>query len=236
MDRLRAPGGCPWDASQSHASLVPYVLEEAYEVAEAIEDDDATGLREELGDLLLQVVFHAAIARDEGLFTLDDVAHDVAEKLRRRHPQVFAAGDGAADGLTAEQSYQRWDQIKAAEKQRTSVLDGIPRGQSGLARTQKVVGRATRGGLDIDVLTAPLLPHGDADAAGSPAEARDAIGRHLLALVLEAEAADVDAEGALRDAMRGLEDRIRQTEAANSAADAAASPAGPSDPTTAPTE
>ncbi|MDR1426874.1 MAG: nucleotide pyrophosphohydrolase, partial [Bifidobacteriaceae bacterium] len=108
MDRLRGPNGCPWDGHQDHRSLVQYLLEEAYEVADAIETEDRAALREELGDVLLQVVFHAAIAREEpDPFDLDDVAGDVADKLIRRHPGVFARTDGDAN-LTAEQSYARW--------------------------------------------------------------------------------------------------------------------------------
>ena len=208
MDTLRAPGGCPWDAAQDHRSLVQYLLEESYEVAEAIEDGDAAALREELGDLLLQVVFHAAIARDAGEFTLDDVAGDVANKLMRRHPHVFA-GDGDA-GLTAEESYARWDRIKAEEKSRTSVLDGIPRAQPGLARIQKMVGRARRGGLDVDTLAAPLLPDegGEHDVAAQEA----AIGSRLLQTVLEADGLGVDAEAALRATMRAFETSIRDQE------------------------
>ncbi|MDR0432867.1 MAG: MazG family protein [Bifidobacteriaceae bacterium] len=211
MDQLRAPDGCPWDGEQDHASLIQYLLEEAYEVADAIETSDRAALREELGDVLLQVVFHAAIAKAAAEpFDLDDIASDVADKLIRRHPHVFT--DDAAPHLTAEQSYARWDRIKAREKARTSVLDGIPNTQGALARTQKVIGRAKRGGFDIHALTGPLLTPSQ-EAGGSQAdEVRDGIGGKLLAAIVEAEDLGIEAEGALRATMRRLESAIRTEE------------------------
>ena len=124
MDRLRSPGGCPWDAEQTHASLVKYLLEEAYETAEAIEDGDEAALREELGDVLLQVVFHSRIAaeRPDG-WSIDDVANDIVEKLVRRHPHVF----GSASATTARDVESNWERLKAAEKGRTSAVDGSVR-------------------------------------------------------------------------------------------------------------
>jgi XTP/dITP diphosphohydrolase len=215
MDRLRGPDGCPWDARQDHSSLIQYLLEEAYEVADAIETDDRAALREELGDVLLQVVFHAAIAREEpDPFDLDDVASDVADKLIRRHPHVFDETDDAGPRLTADQSYARWDRIKAREKSRTSVLDGIPTSQGALARTHKVVGRARRGGLDIAALAAPLVPATEVPAteASDDEEQPADIGGRLLAIILDAETRGIDAEGALRATMRALETAIRADE------------------------
>jgi XTP/dITP diphosphohydrolase len=198
MDRLRSAGGCPWDAAQSHRSLVRYLLEEAYEAAEAIEVGSREDLREELGDVLLQVVFHASIAAGEAeAFDLDDIAGQVADKLVRRHPQVFAADAGPT--LTAEQSYEKWDRIKEVEKRRTSVLDGIPLAQSALARAQKVVGRARRGGVGTEF------------AAGVPAPGAS-LGERLLALAAEAEAAGLDAEAELRAATREVERQIQGSE------------------------
>src|SRR5690606_37484830 len=126
MDRLRSPGGCPWDAEQTHESLGRYALEEAYEVAEAAERGDRAALREELGDLLLQVVFHARIATEHPSdpFDLEDVVAGITAKLRRRHPHVFAD----AQVRDAEHVAERWEKIKAEEKDRASVLDGIPVG------------------------------------------------------------------------------------------------------------
>ncbi len=193
MDRLRSPGGCPWDAEQTHESLVPYVLEEAYEVAEAVEHGDRANLREELGDLLLQVVFHARIAEEhpDDPFDVDDVAADLVAKLVRRHPHVFAGAQVEdADGV-----HRQWEQIKRAEKQRSSVLDGVPLALGALARAQKVASRAARAGLDV------------------PAPAGDGLGDRLLALVLEARASGLDAEGELRRAAGGWEARLRAAEA-----------------------
>jgi XTP/dITP diphosphohydrolase len=197
MDRLRSPGGCPWDAEQTHQSLVRYCLEEAYEVAEAIETGDRDAMREELGDLLLQVVFHARIAQEDPTdpFDLEDVARGVSAKLIRRHPHVFA--DVVVD--SAEQVHTNWELIKKAEKGRDSVTDGIPRAQGALARATSLLGRARRAGVAIDLAAL-------ADEVADPRAAR------LLALVAEAEAAGVDAEGLLRSSLDRVEEHIRESE------------------------
>ncbi|MBT0992881.1 MazG family protein [Cellulomonas sp. DKR-3] len=195
MDRLRSPGGCPWDAEQTHASLAPYALEEAYELVEAIEHDDRAGLREELGDLLLQVVFHARVAQEDPAdpFDVDDVAGDLVDKLVRRHPHVFAGADGAADD---EGRHVAWDRLKRQEKPaRASALDGVPRAMGALARAQKLVARADRAGLVVE-----------------PPAGED-VGTRLLALVREARAAGLDAEGELRRATDTWEARARAVEA-----------------------
>ncbi|WP_315095876.1 MazG family protein [uncultured Cellulomonas sp.] len=191
MDRLRSPGGCPWDAEQTHESLVPFALEEAYELAEAVEAGDRPGLREELGDLLLQVVFHARIAAEHPTdpFDVDDVAADLVAKLVRRHPHVFSGAPLDGD------VHVQWDRLKSAEKRRASALDGVPLALGALARAQKVAGRASRAGL---VARAPT---------------GDGLGERLLALVLEAEAAGVDAEGALRRTAATWEQDLRAGEA-----------------------
>ena len=201
MDVLRSPGGCPWDAEQTHESLVRYLLEEAYELAETIETGDRPGLREELGDVLFQVVFHARIAEEDPVdpFTLDDVAADLVAKLRRRHPHVF----GDDEYVDAEHLTARWDQIKQEEKDRGSVLDGVPLGQGALSRAQKVVTRARRAGLPDG---------GAADAPGPAGLTSEDVGAELLAVVRRAQEADVDAEGALRAALRTLESEIRDAE------------------------
>ncbi|RPF19980.1 MazG family protein [Myceligenerans xiligouense] len=145
MDRLYSPGGCPWDRKQTHTSLVPYLLEEAHELAEAIESGDREHMREELGDVLLQVLFHARIATDEPEpFTVDDVARDLADKLVRRHPHVFAP-DG--EDRSVDDVLMGWEDAKRAEKRRASVLEGIPLAQGALARAQQVVSRATKAGF-----------------------------------------------------------------------------------------
>lgn len=210
MDRLRSPGGCPWDAEQTAESLVAYAVEEVYEVAEAVETGDRAHLREELGDLLLQVVFQARVAQEHPTepFDLEDVAAGIAAKLRRRHPHVF--GPDAAPGLDPEEVHRRWEQIKAAEKaDRTSVLDGIPVGLPSMVRAQKVLGRMQRAGLADDAAAHARQPI-------SP----DELGEELLALVRRAAAAGVDAEAALRGAVRGLEARARAAEEAAPGRDA----------------
>ena len=194
MDRLRSPGGCPWDARQTHASLLRYLVEESYEVVDAVENGDVTELRDELGDLLLQVVFHARVAAEaaEG-FDIEDVAGACVDKLVRRHPHVFA-GEAAAEDLQ-----RRWDQIKATEKPRAWVLDGIPLQLPALARADKVLGRLQRNGLDE-----PTAPEPGLDA--------ETVGTELLALVRRAHAAGVDPEAALRVATRSLETAARERE------------------------
>ena len=212
MDRLRSPGGCPWDAEQTHASLLPYAVEEVFEVVEAVEDGDRAALREELGDLLLQVVFHARVAQEHPTepFDIDDVAAGVAAKLRARHPHVF--GDVVVSG--ADEVHRNWEAIKKAEKARESALDGIPRGMPALARAEKVVGRARRAGLPVDEAAVAVVGTASGPAAGE-ADAGDqgALGRRLLALALEAQAAGIDAEAALRAAVRDLEAALRAAEA-----------------------
>jgi MazG family protein len=184
MDRLRAE--CPWDREQTHRSLATYLLEETYEVLEALDTGDRDHLREELGDLLLQVYFHARIAsEEEGGFDIDDVAGGIADKLVYRHPHVFA-GLEVAD---ADEVDRNWDRLKAAEKQRASVLEGIPAALPALAYADKVVGRlAKAGALD------------DEPVVAEPAD----VGERLLGLVREARVLGVDPEQALRDAVREL--------------------------------
>ncbi len=193
MDRLRAE--CPWDREQTHRSLARYLLEESYETLEAIESDDPDHLREELGDLLLQVLFHARIAsEDEDGFSIDDVAGGIVTKLVNRHPHVFAGLDVADVGEVEA----NWESLKAAEKSRSSVLDGIPLALPALALADKVVGRAIGAGVD------PM-----AEPVETPVEP---LGGRLLQLVVEARAAGLDAEQELRDAVRRLTDTVREAE------------------------
>lgn len=180
MARLRAE--CDWKAAQTHRSLARYLLEEAHETLEAIDTGDHSHLKEELGDLLLQVYFHAEIAREAGEFTIDDVAAGIIAKLKRRNPHVY--GDASASGPASVN--ELWESIKAQEKQRTSVTDGLPPTLPALLYADKVLDRLTRDD------SAPALP-----------ESTD-IGDRLLALVAEAREAGVDPEQALRDAVRRL--------------------------------
>jgi XTP/dITP diphosphohydrolase len=193
MDRLRSPGGCPWDAAQSHESLTRYLLEEAYEVIEAIETGDLALLREELGDLLLQVLFHSRITEElppGQAFGIEDVAQDLVDKLVRRHPHVFAGADaGSADELN-----ETWEQQKVAEKGRTSAVDGVPLNQPALALAAKLVSRARRAGVAV------AGPDGDD------------VGARLMAVVLDAVDAGVDPEAALRRTARAFRAAIRASE------------------------
>ncbi|MGW6394246.1 nucleoside triphosphate pyrophosphohydrolase [Streptomyces sp. NPDC055103] len=190
MDRIRRE--CPWSSRQTHKDLTKYGLEEAYELAEAIEEGDREELREELGDVLLQVVFHARVAEDdpEEPFSVDDVAATIVEKLILRHPHVF--GDATAE--TPEEVREQWLRVKAVEKQRESVTDGVPLGQPGLALAAKLASRVRTAGLDVP------LPKGEG------------IGYELLGLAVRAEAAGVDPEAALRAAARTYRDAIRAAE------------------------
>ena len=196
MDRLRSPGGCPWDARQTHRSLVEYLVEEAYETVEAIEEDDRDGLREELGDLLLQVVFHSRIAAEDAddPWTIDDVADGIITKLVARHPHVF----GEATAETAEQVEANWHALKAAEKGRESVTDGIPAALPALVHAGKVLSRSA---TLADRL--PALPGQEsADATMATVSDEDGFGELLLALVATGRARGWDAETALRLATR----------------------------------
>jgi XTP/dITP diphosphohydrolase len=197
MDRLRSPGGCPWDAEQTHESLMPYLLEEAYEAYETLEESDLDGLREELGDVLLQVLFHARLAQEQpdgDAWGIDEVAGGLVDKLVRRHPHVFA--DVTVSG--AAEVVANWDDIKATEKSRTSVTDGIPMGQPALSLASTLLRKAAKAGVDV-----PL-----AGGAG------DDVGQRLLALVVEARAAGLDPEVELRRVARELRDRIVAAERA----------------------
>ncbi len=202
MDRLRSPGGCPWDAEQTHASLATYLLEETYETLEAIDSGDRGHLREELGDLLLQVVFHARIAGEhpDQPWSVDEVAGDIVAKLVRRHPHVFggdpgthpAGSDAAATAADVEAG---WERRKAHEKGRTSAVDGVPLALPALSLAAKLVHRAEKNGVPVAPETGP------------------GVGDRLMALVVEARAAGLDPESELRGASRRFADRVRAAEA-----------------------
>jgi XTP/dITP diphosphohydrolase len=203
MATLRAPGGCAWDREQTHESLVRYLVEETYELIDAIESGSRDELLEELGDVLYQVVFHADIASHTPgeEFDIQDVAAHMAQKMVGRHPHVF--GDTVAE--TAEDVVAIWDDLKSAEKPgRTSVLDGIPRSMPALALADKLIGRAGKVGLPIAESTA---------AAAETKATEEELGAELLAIVSAAAAEGLDSERALRGALRGLEHDIREAEA-----------------------
>ncbi len=222
MDVLRSPGGCPWDAEQTHESLLEYLLEESYETVDAVHSGDRAALREELGDVLLQVVFHARIAQEHPTdpFTVDDVARAIADKLRRRHPHVFA-GEAAP---APEDAQARWEELKAAEKQRASVTDGVPDAMPASLLAVKLLGRAGRNEQtaavaavdDAIVWDAARIALATAVAhssnAGSGTEVDTAVGGLLLAVIAQASASGIDTERVLRDAVRGYRARVRAAE------------------------
>lgn len=184
---------CPWDAEQTHRSLVQYLIEETAELVEAIETGDHDHLAEELGDVLFQVYFHAEIAAETGEgFDLDDVAAGVADKLIRRHPHVFR-GEGVPVDLD-----RTWEQRKAEEKGRTSVLEGIPEQLSALARAGKIISRARSRQVPVELPDEPI--------------AADELGRQIVALVARAHAGGIDPDQAVRDAIRELERDVRVAE------------------------
>ena len=207
MDRLRSPGGCPWDARQTHESLVEYLVEETYETVEAIETRDRAGLREELGDLLLQVVFHARIAEEdpENAWGIDDVVEGIIAKLVGRHPHVF--GDEAAG--TADEVEANWHARKAIEKGRTSVTDGIPMQLPALVLAAKVLARSVAFTDDLGESSR----HEAALAAVDDVFSEEAFGDILLGLVAIGRDEGWDAEAALRGATRRRIDAIRAIEA-----------------------
>lgn len=206
LHRLRAPGGCAWDREQTHASLVQYLVEETYELVDAIETGSREELIEELGDVLYQVIFHSDIAAHTPgeEFDLEDVAAHMTAKMIGRHPHVFgdAAAQEAMNIQTADDVMAVWDDLKKAEKpSRTSVLDGIPQSMPALALADKLLGRAHRVGLL------------DRDAtAAIPVQTEEELGALLLAIVSSAKANGLDSERALRTTLRGLQDEIRDSE------------------------
>ncbi|MCS7173429.1 MAG: nucleoside triphosphate pyrophosphohydrolase [Armatimonadetes bacterium] len=212
MATLRGPGGCPWDRQQTHASLRPYLLEEAYEVLEAIERGDPERLRDELGDLLLQVLFHAQIAAESGSFTVHDVVAHLHDKLVRRHPHVFpdAAGRVVEGVVTPEQVMQRWEGLKRAERgEATPALDGVPSALPALLWAQKLYQRAREVGWEwpdvreaLGKLEEEVRELREALEGHHLQAIREEVGDVLMAAVKVAAFTGTDAEGALRDACR----------------------------------
>ena len=201
MDRLRSPGGCPWDAEQTHESLLKYLLEEAYEYIEAVESGDAEAMKEELGDLLLQVYFHARIAeeRSDKPFSVDDVARVVAEKLIHRHPHVFRD----TQVQTSEEVKQNWETIKNAEKSRTSVIDGVPLGQPALPLAAKLIHRAAKNGVEFPLFDLPENYEGTIT--------EKLVGEALMNIVSLAEKNNIDPESALRSAALAYAEKLRNS-------------------------
>lgn len=201
MDKLRSPGGCPWDAEQDHASLLKYLLEESYEFIESVEDNDRQAMQEELGDLLLQVYFHSRMAEENATqpFNIEDVAKSVADKLIRRHPHVFAGAsvDSSQDVL------ENWEKQKAAEKGRTSAIDGVPLAQPALPLATKVIYRLNKLNYDLPI----------SEPISLPSEInQDQFGQILLGLISQAVEKGLDPEAALRGATKTLIAQIQEHE------------------------
>lgn len=226
MATLRTPiTGCPWDLEQNFSSIAPYTLEEAYEVVDAIERNDMSDLKEELGDLLLQVVFHARIAEEENCFDFNDVIDAICEKLIRRHPHVF----GAQDGMTSEAVLRQWDEIKAEEKrlkqtrQPTSLLDGVPLAFSALTRAVKLQKKASNVGFDwnnpllvlekIREETEEVAAELKTTASLPTPQLEEEIGDLLFVISNLARHVNVDPEQALRGANKKFERRFHHIEA-----------------------
>jgi XTP/dITP diphosphohydrolase len=206
MDRLRSPGGCPWDAEQTHESLVKYLLEESYEFIDALGEGDRIGMREELGDVLLQVYFHSRMAQDHPTdpFSIEDVAKLIADKLIRRHPHVF-------EGLHVDdmdEVIENWEAIKAKEKGRTSSLDGIAMAQPALPLVEKLIYRAEKYKVDL-----PLTDIATATQAVEQSPSEATIGEALAAIIAWAHLHNIDPESALRGQAREMIEKIRQSEA-----------------------
>ncbi len=192
MDTLRSPGGCPWDAEQTHESLLKYLLEESYEFVDAVQSDNRIDMREELGDVLLQVYFHARMAQEHPTdpFTIEDVAQGIADKLIRRHPHVF---DGV-EVRDAQEVLENWEEIKKKEKGRTSPLDGVAMSQPALPLIEKLLYRAEKYNVQVKTPDSVSI-EGAADEG--------AVGQALVAVIAWAHANGIDAEAALRkEAMR----------------------------------
>ena len=202
MDQLRSPGGCPWDAEQTHESLLKYLLEESYEFVDAVASGNRTDMREELGDVLLQVYFHARIAEEHPTqpFSIEDVAQGIADKLIRRHPHVFAG----LEVKDSEDVLKNWEDIKKQEKGRTSALDGIAMAQPALPLVEKILYRAEK--YDV-VVEAPT----NVNIAGQADES--SVGQALLAVIAWAHANGIDAEAALRAEALKLSEQVRTIEA-----------------------
>jgi XTP/dITP diphosphohydrolase len=200
MDRLRSPGGCPWDAEQTHESLVKYLLEESYEFIDSVDAKDREGMREELGDVLLQVYFHSRIAQDHPTdpFSIEDVARSIADKLIRRHPHVF-------EGLQVsgtEEIIDNWEEIKAKEKGRTSALDGVALAQPALPLVEKLLYRAEKYKVNVELTKYQ---------SDKPAT-EESVGEALASIIAWARDNEIDPENALRLYGRQIAEQIKAAE------------------------
>lgn len=220
MARLREPGGCPWDREQTRTSLKPFLIEEAYEVLEAIEANEPRAMSEELGDLLFQVVFHARLAEEQGEFAMADVLSQLIDKMVSRHPHVF----GDASVGTPGEALAQWEALKQREAaqsgRRRSVIDGVPRAMPSLVRAQRIQAKAARIGFDWpdaqaawDKVREEVGEAGEAMAAGDADRIREELGDVLFSLVNVARLASIDAEDVLHGAVEKFRRRFTEMEA-----------------------
>ena len=216
LRRLRAPGGCSWDREQTSRSLIPYLLEETYEIIEAIEEDDIETLKEELGDLTLHVLFQAELARESGKFDISDSLKHISEKLIRRHPQVF---DQNNDEHPKDDMNKSWEAAKQKEKKRKNILDGVPKNLPALIRARRIQEKAANVGFDWDKLS-PVLDKVDEEmielkeavALKDPENIKDEMGDVLFSLVNLSRFLDINPEDALRMTISKFEIRFAQVE------------------------
>jgi tetrapyrrole methylase family protein / MazG family protein len=216
MDRLRAEDGCPWDRAQDHNSLRPFLLEEAYEVLETLDGGDLGHLKEELGDLLFQVVFHARLKQEEGHFHFGDVAQAIADKLYRRHPHVF----GDVEAKTSKEAWKNWEQLKKEERgPDASVLEGVPAALPSLARSQRLQDKAARVGFDWPDVSGPLDKIREETAElkaemvrGDKKRMGEELGDLLFSVVAVARHLEINAEDVLREANVRFDSRFRSME------------------------
>lgn len=214
--KLRAPDGCPWDREQTHSSLRPNMIEEAYEAVDAIDDNDIPHLREELGDVLLQVLLHSQIASENGEFNIEDVAKELKDKLIHRHPHVF----GSAYLDTPDEVKKAWDELKAEEKtERISAMDGLSRSQAALISAQKMSKRAVKKGFEwpneeslYDCLNSEIEEFKEAELEADKSHMEEELGDILFAVVNLARWNKIDAEQALLKANKKFEKRFRKME------------------------
>ena len=200
MDRLRSPGGCPWDAEQTHESLIKYLLEESYEFIDSVDAKDRDGMREELGDILLQVYFHSRIAEDHPTdpFSIEDVARAIADKLIRRHPHVFNGLEVSSN----QEIIDNWEEIKAKEKGRTSALDGVALAQPALPLVEKLLYRAEKYRVEVS------LPKYQSDKPAT----EESVGQALASIIAWARDNEIDPENALRLYGRQIAEQIKTAE------------------------
>lgn len=201
MDRLRSPGGCPWDAEQTHQSLIKYLLEESYEFVDSVDENDREAMREELGDILLQVYFHSRIAQEHPTdpFSIEDVASGIADKLIRRHPHVF----GDVEAKSSDEVKQNWEELKRAEKGRKSATDGVALGQPALPLITKLIYRAEKNGIKLDLPTTDI---------NNEVYGEVAIGDALVAAVVAAIKQGIEPEDLLRTRAREISEEIKRIE------------------------